>query len=146
MPHNKAKKRRGLARCLIAKKLANDVCASLDSFSRNFNRVLRPFHEAGFQKRSPSGTSGRLPVRRHIRKEQEVTYGGHRLKKAQTEFAQTPGDGSPSRNAVVAEPPYLFIMCQILQDQSLVLRRDAMEIRAMANDVRLRARTLRKLG
>ena len=68
------------------------------------------------------------------------------MKKAQTELAHTPGDGSPSRNAVVAEPPYLFIMCQILQDQSLVLRRDAMEIRAMANDVRLRARTLRKLG
>ena len=68
--------------------------------------------------------------------------GGRGLKWAQTDLVNGHTDRSSSCRAIAT--PYLFIMCQILQDQSRVLRRDAMEIRALSNDVRLRARTLRK--
>ncbi len=64
--------------------------------------------------------------------------------KAQAAPINALGQPSLSREPVAAHSQHLFIMCQILQNQSLVLRRDAMEIRAKANEVRLRARTLRR--
>ena len=66
--------------------------------------------------------------------------------KAGLEGVQTAlGDPSSIREGFTAAgSQQLFIMCQILQNQSVILRRDAMEIRAKAYEIRSRARTLRR--